>query len=46
MHSFAPSWRTIIGKANQEASPLQPWLYLLLEPFIQDMMEEYIRQHG
>src|SRR5436190_3024194 len=36
----------IIGKANQKASPPQPWLYLLLEPLIQDMMEEYMSQHG
>jgi hypothetical protein len=39
-------YRRAIGKANQEASPLQPWLSLLLEPFIQDMMEEYISHHG
>jgi hypothetical protein len=36
----------IIGKAHQNASPPQPWLYLLLAPLIQDMMEEYISQHG
>ena len=29
----------ILGTANQEASPLQPCLYLLLKPFIQDMMD-------
>ena len=36
----------IIGKADQEASSLQAWLYLLLKPFIQDLMEEDIGQHG
>ena len=36
----------VIGKANQEASALHPWLYLLLKPRIEDMMEEDICQHG
>ena len=36
----------IIGKADQEASSLQAWLYLLLKPFIQHLMEEYIGQYG
>jgi hypothetical protein len=39
-------YRRAIGKANQKASPPQPWLDLLLEPRIQDMMEEYLSQHG
>jgi hypothetical protein len=33
------AWRTIIGKADQEASALQAWLDLLLKPFIEDLME-------
>src|SRR5438128_7875490 len=37
---------TIIGTAHQAAAPLQPWLSLLLEPLLQDMMEEYMSQHG
>ena len=32
----------VIGKANETASPLQAWLYVPLEPFIQDIMEEEI----
>jgi hypothetical protein len=46
MHSFAPSWRTVIGKAKEKASALHPWPYLTFEPGIQDMMEENICQHG
>ena len=36
----------VIGKANQEASALHPWLYLTFKPGIQDMMEEDVCQHG
>jgi hypothetical protein len=39
------SWRTIIGKAVQEAAALQPGPYVLFEPGIQDMMEDYSGQH-
>jgi len=35
----------IISETSQEASSLHPWPYLTLEPLIQDMMQEYIRQH-
>jgi hypothetical protein len=45
-HSFAPSWRTVIGKADQEASSLQAWLDLMLKPCIKDLMEKDIGQHG
>ena len=45
-HSFAPSWRTVIGKAHQEASALRSWLDFLFKPFIQHMMEAYMGQHG
>jgi hypothetical protein len=44
-HSFAPSWRTVIGKTGQEAASLQPGLYFALEPFIQHMMEKYIGEY-
>src|SRR5439155_4623067 len=29
----------VIGKADEEASSLHAWLYVPLEPFIQDVME-------
>ena len=32
----------VIGKADEEASSLHAWLYVPLEPFIQDVMEEEI----
>ena len=46
MHSFAPSWRTIIGKADQEAAPLQAWLDLLLKPYSKDLMEQAMGPYG
>ena len=36
----------VIGKANQEASALHPWLYLTFKPGIEDMMKEDVCQHG
>src|SRR5437764_11894839 len=36
------SWRTIISETDQEASAFHAWLYLVLKPFIEDLMEKYI----
>jgi len=38
MHSFAPSWRTIIRKTREKALALQPGLHVFDKPFIQDSM--------
>ena len=34
----------IISETDQEASAFQAWLYLVLEPFIEDLMEKDIGQ--
>jgi hypothetical protein len=44
--SNAPSWRTVIRKAEQQASSLQAWPSCLLAPCIQHMVEEYMGQEG
>src|SRR5215475_101106 len=36
----------IISETDQEASAFQAWLYLVLEPFIEDLMEKDIGQYG
>ena len=36
----------IISKADQETSSLQAWLDLMLKPYIEDLMEKDIGQHG
>jgi hypothetical protein len=36
----------VLRKAPQAASTLPPWLDLVREPLIQDMLEEYMGQHG
>ena len=46
MHSFAPSWRTIVGETAQEASAFQAWLSRVLKPYIEDLMEKDTGQHG
>ena len=35
----------VIGKTEQKALALDPWLHHVDEPVIQDMMEEYIGSH-
>jgi hypothetical protein len=30
----------VIGKAKEKAAPLHAWLYVPLEPFIQDLLED------
>jgi hypothetical protein len=35
----------IIGKTNHEALSLEPRLYVLYEPFIQHVVQEYVGQH-
>ena len=35
----------IIGKPNQETFSLEPRLYVLHEPFIQHVVQEYVGQH-
>jgi len=37
---------TIIGTAEQNAAPLQPWLDLLLKPLIQHVIQQRVRPHG
>ena len=36
----------IISETDQEASAFQAWLSLVLEPYIEDLMEKDIGQHG
>jgi hypothetical protein len=36
----------VISKTGQEASSLQPGLDLVLEPFLQHVLEEYIGKYG
>ena len=36
----------IIGKATQKTSALHPGVDVLDKPFVQDMMQEYIGEHG
>jgi hypothetical protein len=42
---FAPH-DEVIGKAHEKAAPLHAWLYVPLEPCIQDMMEKEMRSYG
>jgi hypothetical protein len=39
-------YRRAISETDQEASAFQAWLYLVLKPFIEDMMEKDIGQYG
>ena len=36
----------VVRIANQERLPLQTWPDLLLEPFVQHVVQEQIRKHG
>jgi hypothetical protein len=36
----------VIGKTDKDTSPLEVWFHLILEPLIQHMMQENIREAG
>src|SRR5262249_49356116 len=35
----------VVRKANQKGAPFQAWLNILLEPVVQHVVQEYIREH-
>src|SRR5712692_9569498 len=44
VHSFAPSWRTVVGIATQRCLAFAVGLHHLCKPHIQSVMEVNIRQ--